>query len=61
MILNYFEQTFKVILIFLFSGNFIDVTSMSDSTKVPCPLLTKLRILITGDSPSIFTSLEDKM
>jgi len=35
-------------------------TSMVDSTKVLCPFLTQLRFLISGDSPSIYPSL-DKM
>jgi len=35
-------------------------TSMVDSTKVSCPLFDDVEILILGDSPSIFTSL-DKM
>ena len=34
--------------------------SMVDSTKVLCPLFDEIEILIPGDSPSIFPSL-DKM
>jgi len=31
---------------------------MVDSTKVPCSLFDEIEILIPGDSPSIFPSLD---
>jgi len=39
-------------------GNTLTGMSMLDSTKVLCPFFDEIEILILGDSPSIFPSLE---